>query len=519
MNLRVGIASAAPGAWDGLLRQIGVACGPANGVPAPDQWSAVVVADDASEEMVGSARSYLRGGGAVLCSGMIHARLTGTPARSGSIRTLLQDDAGGMFPGIGLVDLFAPCIVPGGANAVRSGEGRASVAVCTLGSGWCVALPFDAARLIADVRQMHKSFWAERRRLPFEHLSLVSRSGIRKLVTRALELLHHRRGLPFVHLWHYPGENPTLFAFRIDTDYGTAAEVGPLASLLKKRGIHASWFVHVSGQEKLLPLYAGLEGHEIGVHCFDHRAFDRYDLIEGDIAKAAAIMRTAGIVPTAYAGPYGRWNSDVARAISRHGFEFSSEFAYDYDNLPSAPPADSGASATLQVPVHPVSIGSLRRQGCSPDEMRGYFAGVVESKLRSRDPLFFYHHPKNLHLDVLDGLFADIQRRGLRTVLLGEYARWWKRRSAVSFEPSVDGDTLRMSGSPAPEDLRCRLTRADGSEAFAPISGSLDLRAADWTPPPEPLALPKDIGRIRAFNPWIPINRMEDFVHRIFARS
>jgi peptidoglycan/xylan/chitin deacetylase (PgdA/CDA1 family) len=518
MRLRVGILGASAPSWEPLLRQIGVPCGDARGSLSVGEWSAVAAADDATDAMILSLRQYLASGGGVLCSARVQARIAGGPAAAErSIRYLLQDPPGGIFPSIGLVDLFLPCAVSREANAVRANDGRMTVFAGPFGGGMIVALPVDVPSALKDARSISKSFWAERSKLPHERVSLVSRGGIRRLVTRSLEYLHHQRGLPFLHLWHYPGEAQSLFAFRVDTDFATRREVEPLYALLAAHGLGATWFVHVEGQEELLPFYGRIDGHEIGIHCFTHRAFEREEEIDADIARAASALSAAGIPFRGYAGPYGRWSAALARSVARRGFEYSSEFSYDYDNLPSfAAPDGGGERSVLEVPIHPVSIGSLRRQGCSPAEMLRYFSAEAERRLAVGDPLFWYHHPKNLHLDVLEGLFSQVREWGVAPILLGEYARWWKRRLEVRLAADASGSLLALSGPAPGGDVRCRVTRGDGKACFVDPAATVDLQRATWTPVPSALPLPDDIRRIRAFNPWIPLNHLEDAVHRKF---
>ncbi len=514
MKISVGILARDVSSWQALLRQIGVPSRPAAGALLVEEYSAVIVADDAGAEALGSAREYLRAGGAVLCSGTVHALLTGRANDKRPISYLVQDGRDGPFPGIGIIDISAPCAVPAGAQCVRAADGRASVAVERVGEGALIALPFDAPALLEDRRCTYKSFWMDRRRLPFEYLSRVSRGGVRKITARALELLHHTRGLPFLHLWHFPGEARSLFALRIDTDYGSAAEIESLSALLRKNDIPATWFVHVGAQRELLPRFAAMKDQEIGVHCFEHKAFLTPGEMGLDLEKAEAALRAAGISFEGYAGPFGRWSMTLAQVLARRGFEYSSEFSYDYDDLPSFPSHGGRPEPVLQVPVHPMSIGSLRRQGCTPEEMRKYFADAVTRLLGAGDPLFFYHHPKNLHPEVLEGLFSRVREEKIETTLLGEYARWWKVRSSVAFEAELDGGLLRLSG--AAENVRCRMTLADGTEAWAKLGSAVETRSLSWTSVSAPLSLPARIGRIRKFNPWIPLNRLEDAFHRKF---
>ena len=135
-------------------------------------------------------------------------------------------------------------------------------------------------------------------------------------------------------------------------------------------------------------------------------------------------------------------------------------------------------------------------------------------KIRMGEPLFFYHHPKNLHHDVLEGLFAKILGASVGVTRLGDYAQWWKNRSLAGLGASVGGTTLSLTGAAAAADLRCRVTRDDGTETFLKLPSSTDFNSAVWKRTATASPLPSSIGRIRKFNPWIGVNRFEDFVQR-----
>ena len=54
-------------------------------------------------------------------------------------------------------------------------------------------------------------------------------------------------------------------------------------------------------------------------------------------AKRKQLLRNSGFRMQGFAAPFGTWNDELGRAIVDCGFEYSSEFSYDYDNLPSLP--------------------------------------------------------------------------------------------------------------------------------------------------------------------------------------
>ncbi len=103
-----------------------------------------------------------------------------------------------------------------------------------------------------------------------------------------------------------------------------------------------------------------------------------------------------------------RGMTNLAVQLVDCGFEYSSEFSYDYDNLPSVPRLRHG-EGTLQLPIHPICIGSLKRHSYSDKQMIQYFENVIQRKLASSEPIIFYHHPKDGYYDVLDWLFQEMR--------------------------------------------------------------------------------------------------------------
>ncbi|MGA2623444.1 MAG: polysaccharide deacetylase family protein [Bacteroidota bacterium] len=512
--IRIGIFGDGRG-WQLLLDQEGLPSTSIQGEFAVGAYSAVVAGDAINEEDVELIRNYLEAGGGVLCSGRVFARVSGTPCREERIRYICPEP-NSEFSGIGFVDVSAPCCVPGHAATVRDQNGKFVILVGEFGSGRVVVLPFDAGEIVLDGRVMTKSFYASRSRLPFETVSLVTKNGVRKLVARSLELLHHLRGLPYVHAWYFPSGARSLFALRIDTDYSGESEIEGLSRTLHASGVPLTWFADVKSQEKIISSYTKMEGDEIGIHCYNHTTYSDYRRNVENIRTAVAVFEKHGIEARSFAAPYGTWNNGIARAIEHCGFEYSSEFSYDYDDFPSFPFLEGECSQTLQVPIHPISIGSLGRQGFGEQEMTEYFQGVLKRKLSHREPVFLYHHPGNGHENVLREMIDVVRREGISAVRMIDYARWWKKRSASFRGIAVDGQSLNVTiGTPA-DDVFLHLTLGDGRESFVPARLGVEMDSLEWSERPRPLPLPPDADRVRKFNPWIPLHRLEDFVFGIF---
>jgi hypothetical protein len=516
MQIRIGIVGRCDG-WKQLLTQEGVPWSIVTDSFFSLDFSVVVASDDVNDREAEMLRRYLILGGSVLCSAKVYERIRQSTSQLVHIDYLFPGPES-IFGSLGIIDVRASCQLAWNANELLTSRKILAAHVGRYGHGHIIALPFNPADLVCDRRFAVKSFYSPERRLPFEAVSLVSKGEVRLLVSRCLEILHHRRDLPYVHLWYYPDGARSLFAFRIDTDSGTEDQVNNLYLLLHRNRRSATWFVNAKGQEKFLRLFREMDDQEIGLHCFEHRTFPDYERNIENIDKAKTALQNAGLEPKGFAAPFGRWNAELGRAIAESGFAYSSEFAYDYDNIPSIPLLPQGKGA-LQVPIHPICIGSLKRHGYSDRQMIKYFSAVVQRKLSMREPIIFYHHPADGHDEVVEWLFHETQRECIPSITMQSYARWWNART--SFIPTIDCSEkeLRISGGKFDKSIRLRITKADGAEAIVPPSKHIDLAGLRWNSKPPDWTMPQDYLRARRFNYRVPLIRGIDAVTKLLSKK
>jgi hypothetical protein len=512
MKLNIGIVGKSE-RWESLLEQEGVPYARVTDVLLPEQFSAVVAGDDVHDYDLTIMRNYLSKGGGVLCSAKVYAEIRQTTYNSEFIRYLYSDPSSHFF-NVGLVDIQSRCRVAWNANQLRTERGSFCVHKGVFNNGHVIVLPFDPAELSTNARISTKSFYSPEQRLPFERVSTVSRGGIRKLVARSLEILHHHRGLPYAHCWYYPADAKSVFAFRIDTDQARPGEIDELYKLALAHEVPAAWFVDVKNQQLFLQMFSSMEHQEIGAHCYDHKVFDSVQQNESNIRLALSILNKAEIRPEGFVAPFGAWNESLGKAIRNCGFVYSSEFAYDYDNLPSFPLLGTEVSNVLQTPIHPIGIGSLRRQGYSTEQMIRYFDFITTMKLSTREPLIFYHHPKDGNHEVLKHLFEIVRQPRVAPMFLGEYANWWMRRLKIKPQIESSGSTLRVSANKGPDSCWLRISKPDGTETFSAIRNELNMEKLSWELRPLPFALPPNYVRARNFNYRIPLTRTVDMITR-----
>ncbi len=515
MRILIGIVDDHPG-WQLLLSQEGI---PYRCIRSGDEvaeCSVLVGGDGYPESLVPAVRDFLKGGGGILCAASLLGRLSGVPPRERTLTSILPE-AGSFLSGIGLCDLFLTARIPAQANVGMDRTGHPTVFCGDFGGGFVVAFPFDPAAAILDGRLMTKSFYSERRRLPYETVPAVTKGSIRQFVARGLEYLHHACGLPYAHLWYYPENARSIAAFRIDTDFGTEREIEELYALSERLSKPFTWFVDVASQEQILPVYRGMRLLEIGVHCNTHKHYKGAGDASADLGRAITALERNQIEAHGCALPFGQWSTDLGREVERRGFKYSSEFSYDADNSPSFPYLATRFSNTLQIPVHPISIGNLNRQGFQKEEIVRYYRYIIDLKMQSREPIVLYHHPKNGRTDIIDAFLRTLREPMVRWMTFSDYSNWWRERNAG--EPSVNYDNrqfhFQLKKNVA--GMLFHVTMEDGTESYCAPAEAVERRSLRWQPKPEPFVTPPDLLRIRNFNPWIPLQRCEDFLRQCWT--
>ncbi len=505
MKIRIGLVAGGVG-WENLCLEEGVPYQLVNaGIPLSNESCSLLVVNrplNAGERK--NVEGFLSTGGAILGSAHVLDGVAGTASRKEWLEYIVPDNEA-IFDGVSLLDLGLEGSIPREANAFRTPSNAFAVFAGTLRGGFAVILPFDVEALLGDTRIADKSFYASPDRLPSERVSSVGKGELRHLIHRAFEYLHHVRGIPYVHFWYFPADRQTTLAFRIDTDGARRADIDALYRIGRESNVPMTWFLDVKSHEDWLTHFAFMADHEMGVHCYEHLVYPDVASNFANIERAMRLMEVAGVTAVGFAAPYGIWNAGLAEAIDKAGFVYSSEFSLAYDTFPCYPLREERAFRTLQIPIHPICIGSLRKVGYSDRQMTDYFEGVIERKILRREPLFFYHHPSHQHWDVVRSLFHTARKNHVEGMTMGAYARWWERRLEFRFEATVETSNgtpaIRLSSEGVIDpDQWLRVSTPDGRERIMPFATTLELSTGSWENRPV-FRPPADIRRIREFDP------------------
>ncbi len=305
-------------------------------------------------------------------------------------------------------------------------------------SDYAYVLPFSLDKIMKSNRSKRKKFYFSRKELPSEIVAKIDKSGIRRLIEKLCINLLQSKQIPFIQKKFSPAEN--LFLFRIDTDFARLEDAKKMLALLEKYQIKATWFIETTDAQKITDFYAKMKHQEIGLHCYRHRVFKNFKKNELNLKYGKKILSQHGIEPFGFASPFGEWNPNLAKAIENCGFRYSSEFALNYDDVPFYPIVNGQQSKVLQIPIHPISLGRLRRSHFSQKEMKQYFDRVIEKKLVLQEPIAIYHHPSHQLWDVIEHIFQKVHF--ISNMSFGEYAIWWKKRLNESLEATFENESI-----------------------------------------------------------------------------
>jgi hypothetical protein len=422
--------------WEQLLGQIGGSWERLN----PDKpisianYSSVVVDRELSRSEQTHVEDYLQNRGALLDA--TGAFCTGSHHKT-SLSAIYPDSGDSLFGHIEEIPVY------GTAHAMGS-------SVLLDGTVWIdpslnrylafCGLPVD--RLWQEYKTIHKSFGTASTAATAERTSALQSHPYLEVILSLLRNLHDQSGLPFIYKWWHPDPEKHAATFRIDSDYGHLDSITELSETAQQSQIPLTWFLHVEHHKNHLSQLIETipRADEIALHCYRHYEYQTEEQYRSDILEGLKLLQKNGVSPNGYAAPYGSWTKAIAGALQHFSFEYTSEFGYDYDSLPSV----SKKSSILQLPIHPVSIGSFRRFRSEMSDVRHYFNQTIKLKHLTHQPLHLYHHPNDGEPDQFTELLTLLEPGDYQWMTYTDWSNWWRQRTAAAFNAYFDTDTVQL---------------------------------------------------------------------------
>ena len=478
MKLKIGLTTLQPG-WEIILKQEGLNYNSINlnNHVDIDEYSLLIINKQISQQQKKHLYSFLKKGGTAIINSKIFANFNNLKLHSKTIKYCVPNTES-IFADLGLIDYYTRF------HWLRSKEiqyldSNLKIQFQQIGKGSLLLIPFDVNSLILNTDTLRKKFWVNRKELPSEIVAKVSKGKIRQIILRCLQFLHNKRNIPMIHLWKYPNNCQNLFMFRVDTDFCSVEEATALYDLCKKNNISGTWFVDTVSKETLQQVYCKMPDQEIALHCRRHLVFSDYETKKENIENGLSDLQEEGIDVTGFAAPFGEWNENLAKVLEDKNFQYSSEFCLDYDDLPFYPVLNQKKSSVLQIPIHPMSTGRMRRSHFSENEMWEYYEAHIVECIKTGFPIFLYHHPSHGNLQVIEKIFEFINENKINVLTYQEYADWWKKRDKFKIEINYNDNELSCETDKILEDIFLRIFKHD-EFALIKIEKNINLNDLKW---------------------------------------
>lgn len=166
-----------------------------------DRYSLVILnSRNLNENEANKVKSYLNNGGALLTDTLSFKKLYPNKKIS---KTYIKNLKGKnvLFRNISKIN-----IEKFGYKLKDSGI----ISSLKVGNGFAIVLPFDLNQLMLDERSKELYFSSPYTPLK-EHVSVVSKGDLRRLIVNCFHYLYSKRNLPYIHLWYYPSKYESVF--------------------------------------------------------------------------------------------------------------------------------------------------------------------------------------------------------------------------------------------------------------------------------------------------------------------
>ncbi len=432
---------------------------------------------------------YLREGGTIITSLQSAGKLLGKTSRRTKIKYIIPDSSE-FFRNVGIIDVYDSGFVLQGNGFGRINNNVPAIHELSYNKGICIGIPFDVDSLMCDKRSMMKFFCSQTGKFPTETVSTTSKAEIRKLIVNIIRYLFKKKNFYYINKWYYPGEKQSAFTFRIDTDASGFDGILKTFAIARKANVNFTFFIDFSNIniENTIQRFKELRNQELAVHCFEHKISKDPVLNRKNFSRARRALFSVGFGATGIAIPYGIWNNTLGILLDELGFKYSSEFSLSYDDLPFFPLIDNKFSRVLQIPVHPISPGSLLYSKFTTDEIDHYFKNIIQKKLESNEPLFFYGHSKVLSSEptILKNILHTIEEK--QNIWKGtyiEFYNWWIQRNKQHLEMTIDGDMLKIKGVDKKTGLSLQIIAPSAKKAVVCASDEINLKELDFSQVPK----------------------------------
>lgn len=437
-ELKIGLASPTISIIE-ILNQIGVSFSVISSLSSisSTNFSLIIINRRISNKETIGIKQYVRNGGIIIDFGYCLDKIVKGTIERKRIDYIIPENIP-FLPPMNSIDIYNKIGTFSKAQYLKK-----TLFIDDYGKGFVSFFGINIDKLFLNTKSRRKEFYSNSKRFPNEEVSLVSKGEISLLFFYLLKHLHSIRNLPFIHKWFFPNKAQNVFLFRIDSDFGNQKQIRRWYELSQKNKIKYTWFLHTKAHKRWLSIFSEFEDHEMAVHGYDH--FFSKSSNESNIKKAKEIMKQKGLYGKGYASPYGLWNKKLNITCEKFDFIYSSEFSYIYDSLPLRPIFKDRISSVIQIPIHPICVGSLLSAKMDDEDIVNYYFEEFDKKIIQFTPLIFYDHVLHNSPSILQHLFNKISLYSFPCLTFLEYALWWNERLSTNFSSIVNNDQIEIT--------------------------------------------------------------------------
>ncbi len=343
-----------------------------------------------------------------------------------------------------------------------------------------------------------------------EEIAVIDKRAARRELLDALRLRIEEQGGVWIRLAAFPFPYRSAFNFRLDYDHYHPDDFSSTLEAIAGNESATSHYVNGSAFASSGGALARLRGLDVGSHGFWHHTYRTVEENLRNLGRGIEILRSAGIEPSGFVAPHGRFNRSLLIALETLGVTHSSEFGLAYDELPFA----VGSGAVLQIPIHPlclevfleaaaastppwrpglttapVSPGGhagcalappAQRPGITRDDAVrlaiDYYRELIRLRCRAGEPVFLYGHPtgrRGRQTDVLPAILESVSSSAaIWRTTLGRFQAWWRARASVRLSAVQQGERLVVAAARSAPGWRLGIEYLRGSRvALMPLEG------------------------------------------------
>ncbi|MEX0609094.1 MAG: DUF2334 domain-containing protein [Balneolaceae bacterium] len=463
MNQRIciGIQSLLPG-WKPALDQAGVHYEEVSyGRPLLKRYSVIILNEKVHQKHLGELKEFVSSGGSLLEMVKSPVFFDSTNISSKRVSTLINASENPAYQHIPFLDICGKASFHEFSDTFNG-----FIHTQNFDNGNLGFFGANLPNLLSHKKYSRKRFFNPSGKYPSEIVNKVSKHEILQLFIALLKELHFLRGLPFVSKWESPGKKP-VFCFRVDSDFGDQKAMDAIYEIADEKKSALTWFLHVEAHEKWLDHFHSYKNQEIALHGYSHGTSISAAKTSANLDKGNKLLKENGFEAKGFCAPYGIWNNALVQTLAKKDFSYTSEFTFTYDGFPIQP---KESHLPLQIPMHPICTGSLKREELSVSEMTTYFEFILINKLARFEPVIFYHHPLQDGLEAIEHMIKRVSAEKLVNLTFAQFADFWRKRRDFRFQAFWDGTALEII---SPTDNEIFFQVSNNHQSFGLISSGV----------------------------------------------